>query len=109
MNIFKTASGLETLHYSAPVEVNSVSFDATTRTIMAYCADGNTRMCRIDNCGSIEFARALFRVVKSYAGLGGELQFTSMGNNSPDKWFCDANKPKVEEADDLTLAAYFNS
>ena len=109
MGIFKTVSGSETLHHSAPVEVTSVEFNAGTRTIMAFCADGNTRMCRIDYCSSIEYARALYKVVKVYAELGGELQFTAMGNNSPDRWFCDANKPKVEEADDLTLTAYFNS
>ena len=117
MGIFNTASGSETLHYSAPVTVTSVEFDATSRTILAYCGDGYTRRCRIEHCSSLGYARALFKLVKVYAELGGELVFTAMGNNTPDRWFCDANDPlhelrkaqakKVEE--DNAMAEYMQS
>ena len=106
MGLFKTASGSTALHYSAPVVVNSVEFNANSRTIMAFCADGNVRKCRIDNCANVEFARALFRVVKAFAVTGNPLTFCSMGNNSPDKWFFNADRPVEEVKDDLSLAAY---
>jgi|AOAMet1_04_M0_20_1038515.scaffolds.fasta_scaffold09809_4 hypothetical protein len=109
MNIFKTGSGLETLHYSAPVVVTGVEFNTDTRTIMAFCADGNTRKCRVDRCASLEFARALYKAVKEFAKHGHELEFCSMGNNSPDKWFCNVDSPKTVVADDLSLAAYLQS
>jgi len=107
--LFKTASASEELRMSAPVITNSVEFNTSTRTIMAYCADGNTRMCRIDRCASLALARSLFKCIRTHARLGLPLHYSAAGGNSPDRWFCDANKPKIEEADDLTLAAYFNS
>jgi len=67
--------------------VESVSFDKATRTISAVCADGSTRLCRIDRCESIDNARALWSNLTIMKNTDTPVSFHAAGGNDPRKWF----------------------
>ena len=104
--LFRTATNSEVSQKSAPVKVSGVVFNKETRTIEATCSDGNTRLCRVDNCATLKYARCVYRCVQAYAKSGGSLVFEAAGNNSPDRWFFNVDPPVEKVEDDLSLAAY---
>lgn len=104
--LFRTATNSEVSRKSAPVKVSGVVFNTETRTIEATCSDNNTRLCRVDNCASLEYARCVYRYIQACVKSGNVLVFEAAGNNNPDRWFFNADPPAVEVVDDLSLAAY---
>ena len=82
--LFTTASN-SAVRTSGLVVVNSVFFEESTRSIVAYCADNTRRLCRIDNCETIDLARVLYRDIKALVGKSAF--FYAAGGNDPRKWF----------------------
>ena len=83
--LFSTASNNSAVRTSGLVVVNSVFFEESTRSIVAYCADNTRRLCRIDNCETIDLARVLYRDIKALVGKSAF--FHAAGGNDPRKWF----------------------
>ena len=81
---FTTATN-RAIRTSAPVIVNAVYYEATTRSIVVYCADNTRRLCRIDRCETIAAARNLYRDVMGLVGK--PTFFHAAGGNDPIKWF----------------------
>jgi len=81
---FSTASN-SAVRTSGLVTINNVYFEASTRSIVVYCADNTRRLCRIDRCETIEAARSLYKDAKALEGF--DAFFSAAGGNDPRKWF----------------------
>jgi len=81
---FSTASN-SAVRTSGLVTINNVYFEASTRSIVVYCADNTRRLCRIDRCETIEAARSLYKDAKALEGF--DAFFHAAGGNDPRKWF----------------------
>jgi len=72
---------------SAPVKIEAMHFDDSTKSIKVFCSDGNLRECRVNRLPSIEHGRQLWRNLQALGKAGKEVTFTAAGGFSPDKWF----------------------
>lgn len=75
---------------SQPVLLQSMAFSETAREIRVFCADGNTRRCKVDRLPTIQDARILWKKLQDLGSKGEPVQFRAAGGFSPDVWFYDA-------------------
>lgn len=110
MTSFKTVAGNVSLRNSGPVKLTGYAFNKATRTIEASCSDGYVRLCRIDNCESLEYARNLWSAIKLCLVLDKTLVFQAAGNNNPNRWFCMIEPVMSEEEihGDMSLEAWMS-
>jgi len=72
---------------SAPVTLEAMHFDDTTKSIKVFCSDGNLRECRVERLPSIEVGRKLWTKLQQIGEAKREVTFIAAGGFSPDKWF----------------------
>lgn len=74
---------------SAPVTVEYMHYDETTKSIKIVASDGNMRECRTERLPSIEHGRVLWKKLAQAGKNKTSIQFVAAGGFSPDKWFYD--------------------
>ena len=72
---------------SAVTTVAGVSFNETTREILALGEDGRVRRCKIDRMPSLQDARNLWQQLVIAHNNDRPVQFVAAGGFSPDSWF----------------------
>ena len=72
---------------SAPVKIEAMHFDDSTKSIKVFCSDGNLRECRTARLPDLEAGRQLWRKLQKAGKEKQEVSFTAAGGFSPDKWF----------------------
>lgn len=82
---------------SAPVKIEAMHFDDSTKSIKVFCSDGCLRECRINRLPSVEHGRALWRKLQAFGKAQQEVCFTAAGGFSPDKWFYTATDVSTVE------------
>ena len=110
MTSFNTVAGNVSLRNSGPVKIAGFVFNKDNRSIEVSCSDGNTRLCRIDRCESLEYARGLWTAIKLCSELDKTLVFQAAGGNNPNRWFCMIEPVMSEEEihGDMSLSAWMS-
>jgi hypothetical protein len=89
--MFTTKNNNAATRTSLPVVLTGFEHDPHTGggagSLYAFCADGTRRICRINRCESIQYARELYAVLRN--SIGKRLIFSAAGGNDPRTWFFD--------------------
>lgn len=89
--MFTTKNNNAATRTSLPVVLTGFEHDPHTGggagSLYAFCADGTRRICRINRCESIQYARELYAVLRN--SVGKRLTFSAAGGNDPRTWFFD--------------------
>ena len=89
--MFTTKNNNAATRISMPVVLTDFQHDPHTGggagSLYAFCNDGTKRVCRINRCESIQYARELYATLRS--SVGKRLTFSAAGGNDPRTWFFD--------------------
>jgi hypothetical protein len=72
---------------SDPVTLLSMHYDETNHAIKVFCADGTTRVCKIDRLPDAAAGRALWSTLQKAGKAEQEVKFVAAGGFDPTKWF----------------------